>query len=85
MVNQLNQAYVSDNRRVNLIWERVKRNLTPKQVAVELGVNPNSVRAWERGEWAPRYEHLMSLCQLYDADARYLMATQQTTEGPDDA
>lgn len=35
---------------MNLRATRIRRGLTQKQVAAELGVSPNTVARWERGE-----------------------------------
>ena len=44
---------------------RASHDLTPEALAARLGVNVETVDAWERGEEAPNADHLLALASLY--------------------
>nr|WP_175558289.1 helix-turn-helix transcriptional regulator [Tessaracoccus bendigoensis] len=44
---------------------RLRRGLTPEDVAAELGVAAVTVRRWESGAHRPRARHAQRLAQLY--------------------
>lgn len=67
--------------RINLMAERVKRGLTVQEVGQAIGANPNTIRTWETGEFAPDAEHLARLCKLYKADPEYLLMMEGNCDG----
>jgi transcriptional regulator with XRE-family HTH domain len=60
--------------RVNLAVEMVKRGWSPRYVAAAIGVHPNSVRSWVRGDKFPNAENLIALAGVFGLDAAYLMS-----------
>lgn len=51
--------------RTNLRNARLEAGLTAEQVAQKLGVHPNSLLMWERGETEPMGQSLLNLSKLY--------------------
>ena len=50
-----------------------KKTATQKGVAKELGVNIDTVKSWEAGEFLPSLYHFNKLCEILDCDADYLL------------
>lgn len=57
----------------NMRYERVRRFLTLEQVAKSIGVHPNALARWERGESEPTSSNLVELARYYDVTAEYLL------------
>jgi transcriptional regulator with XRE-family HTH domain len=51
--------------RTKLRNARLEAGLTADQVAQKLGVHPNSLLMWERGETEPMGQSLLNLSKLY--------------------
>lgn len=50
-----------------------KKTATQKGVAKKLGVNIDTVKSWEAGEFLPSLYHFNKLCEIIDCDADYLL------------
>ncbi len=57
----------------NIKREREESGLSVDQVSDVLGVHPNTVRGWERGEYEPTSKNLVQLAALYGCSADYLL------------
>lgn len=57
----------------NIRKERRAAELTIEQVADLVGVHPNTVRGWERGEYEPTGKNLVQLSTLFGCTAEYLL------------
>ena len=44
---------------------RVKKAMSRKHVAEEIGVSENTIVAWETGEKQPRFEKIPHICRTY--------------------
>lgn len=64
---------VTDTPQTRIRELREKAGLRDYELAVRLGVNPNTVGRWERGEAEPRKHHRERMCVLFGVDAAYLM------------
>lgn len=51
--------------RTNLRNARLEAGFTAEQAARKIGVHPNSLRMWERGETEPLSQSLIALSKLY--------------------
>ena len=51
--------------RTNLRNARLEAGLTAEQAAQKIGVHPNSLLMWERGETEPLGQSLIDLSKLY--------------------
>lgn len=58
---------------VNVEVERRAAGLTVEQVADLVGVHPNTVRGWERGDYEPTSKNLVQLSTLFGCSADYLL------------
>lgn len=47
--------------------------VTPRQIAKECGVSPQSVHKWMNGMSAPRSSHLVTIARLTGANLEWLM------------
>lgn len=59
--------------RTNMKVERVRCNLTIKQVADAIDVHPNAVSRWESGTAEPSASNLIALSNLYGCTPEYLL------------
>lgn len=59
--------------RTNMKVERVRCNLTIKQVADAIDVHPNAVGRWESGTAEPSASNLIALSNLYGCTPEYLL------------
>lgn len=57
----------------NIRKERRAAELTIEQVADLVGVHPNTVRGWEKGEYEPTGKNLVQLSTLFGCAADYLL------------
>lgn len=57
----------------NMRLERVKRFLTLNQVAKSVGIHPNTLARWERGEAEPTARNLIELARYYGTSTDYLL------------
>lgn len=63
--------------RRNMRAERVRNELTARDVADKLGVSLNSVLGWERGDVEPGGQNLINLARLYGCSPEYLLEINQ--------
>ena len=54
----------------NLKKYRIKKNLTQEEVAEYLGITPQSVSKWERGECYPDITFLPALANIFEKIGR---------------
>ncbi len=59
--------------RFNMKAERVRKGLTIKEVAREIGVHENAVMRWENGESEPLGINLVKMSRLYGCAPDYLL------------
>ena len=59
--------------RYNMRAERVRKGLTVKEVAHEIGVHENAVTRWENGEAEPLGTNLVKMAKLYGCAPDYLL------------
>lgn len=57
----------------NMRLERVTRFLTINEVADQIGVHPNAIGRWERGEAEPTSSNLIALAHLYGCTPDWLL------------
>ena len=57
----------------NLKKYRIKKNLTQEEVAVFLGITPQSVSKWERGESYPDITFLPALANIFETSVDLLI------------
>lgn len=57
----------------NMRKERLERGMSLNDVASAIGVHPNAVSRWEKGQSEPVASNLIALCKLYDASPEYLL------------
>ena len=58
---------------VNVERERKGAGLSVEQLADTIGVHPNTVRGWERGDYEPTSKNLVQLSTLFGCSADYLL------------
>ena len=51
---------------------RVKAKLSQRQAAKELGVDPSTLRNWEKGVTFPKQPMIEKMCQLYGVPYDYI-------------
>lgn len=56
-----------------LIEEREKRNLSKKEVAIQIGLLPDTYRKYEKGIREPDIETLIKLADYYKTSVDYLL------------
>lgn len=59
--------------RINMKVERMRHELTIREVADTIGVHPNAVGRWESGETEPTASNIIALCEIYDCTPEYLL------------
>ena len=59
--------------RTNLRNARLDAGFTAEQVAQKIGVHPNSLLMWERGETEPLGKSLIELSKLYQKSPDWLL------------
>jgi transcriptional regulator with XRE-family HTH domain len=57
----------------NMRLERVARFLTLDQVAKDVGIHPNTLARWERGEVEPTASNVVELARYYHVSVEYLL------------
>ena len=55
-----------------IIAIRLSLNLTKAEFAESLGVNVNTVKAWENGRAFPSLRNMIRVCRVYDIEWEYL-------------
>lgn len=65
--------YLSENLRKL----RIEKNLTQEDIAVYLGVTPQSVSKWERGECCPDIELLPALANIFETSVDLLIGMDE--------
>lgn len=58
---------------------REKANISAAKLAKEIGVTPQAVGKWERGESMPRADQLPKLADLFGCTIDALFGREQTT------
>ncbi len=51
--------------------------LTQQKLAEQLGVSPDAVKSWEKGEFLPTMPRLLEICRLLNCDAGYLLGLSE--------
>lgn len=67
---------------------RKNKNLTQEELAIRLGVTPQALSKWERGQSLPDVALLADICQMLDVSSDYLLGVEQTqhfTENSDES
>lgn len=59
--------------RINMKVERMRHELTIREVADTIGVHPNAVSRWESGDTEPTASNIIALCEIYDCTPEYLL------------
>ncbi len=57
----------------NIKAEREKAGLSISEVADVIGVHPNTVKGWEKGEFEPTSRNIVQLATMYGCSADYLL------------
>ena len=58
---------------INIERERECSGITVEQLADTIGVHPNTVRGWERGDFEPTSKNLVQLSTIFGCSADYLL------------
>lgn len=58
---------------MNIAKERKRMNLSVEKLADLVGVHPNTVRGWERGEHEPTGKNIVQLSALFGCSPDYLI------------
>lgn len=53
--------------------ERLKAGMSIQQLADVIGVHPNTIRGWERGDYEPTGKNLVQLNALFGRTPEYLL------------
>lgn len=61
--------------------ERLKAGMSVQQLADVIGVHPNTVRGWERGDYEPTGKNLVQLNTLFGCSPEYLLGMKQQESG----
>lgn len=61
---------------------RQNQNMTQEELADRIGITPQAVSKWERGQSLPDATFLKQLCQILHCSADALLGTQQLQEDP---
>ena len=67
---------------------RKNKNMTQEEMAIRLGVTPQALSKWERGQSLPDVTLLADICQVLGVSADYLLGVEQTqrfTENSDES
>ena len=64
----------------NLRKYRILKNLTQEDVAEYLGITPQSVSKWERGESVPDVYVLKNIADIFDVTVDYILVPHQLNE-----
>lgn len=62
-----------------LKYSRIDKELTQKAIALLLKVDQSSISDWERGKTFPSYIMLLTLCQILEVSADYLLGLEDET------
>lgn len=57
----------------NIRDSRKKKHLTQKQLAKKVGVSHNTISDWESGNHKPDADMIMTLCDVLEVDANYML------------
>lgn len=58
--------------RISLEAARVNAGLQQQEAAEKLGITPNTLRSWERGDTAPGYPKAEEISKLYNYPLDYI-------------
>lgn len=61
--------------------ERERAGISIEKLADVIGVHPNTVRGWERGNYEPTGKNLVQLTSLFGCDAEYLLDMTEERTG----
>ena len=53
--------------------EREREGISVDKLADTIGVHPNTIRGWERGDYEPTGKNLVQLTSLFGCSAEYLL------------
>lgn len=53
--------------------EREREGISVDKLADAIGVHPNTIRGWERGDYEPTGKNLVQLTSLFGCSAEYLL------------
>ncbi len=67
--------------RGNMGAERKRRGLSAKEVAEIVGVHPNALLRWERGEAVPMASNIVKLANFYGVTVEYLIEQTDDPHG----
>ena len=53
--------------------EREREGISVDKLSDAIGVHPNTIRGWERGDYEPTGKNLVQLTSLFGCSAEYLL------------
>lgn len=59
--------------KINIKLQRVKANLTQKQLSKKIDVNQGTISRWENNEMKPAKKYIKKLCKILDCTVEELM------------
>lgn len=65
----------------NLRVERERAGLSVERLASMMGVHPNTIRGWERREFAPTGKNLIQLASIFGCSGDYLLDLTDERKG----
>ena len=74
---QIFSLRLKERRRAYNAEKQGAEKLTQQRLAEQLGVSPDSVKSWEKGEFLPSMSHLLEICRLLNCDAGYLLGLSE--------
>ena len=61
---------------------RDARGMSRRALATRLGIREEAIRGYERGQYRPKFERLLQLCEVLDIDMALLLTPHQPGEQP---
>jgi transcriptional regulator with XRE-family HTH domain len=61
--------------------EREREGISVDRLADVIGVHPNTIRGWERGDYEPTGKNLVQLTSLFGCSAEYLLDMTEERSG----
>ena len=61
--------------------ERERSGLSVEKLASVLGVHPNTIRGWERGDYSPTGKNLIQMEALFGCSGDYLLGLTSERRG----
>ena len=59
--------------RGNMRAERARLGMSASELAAVIGVSPNALLSWERGEKEPKVANLIKLSEFFNCSPEYLL------------